>query len=89
MVFLRVYIYVFPFGECHRYGLSDLDIRLYRMDEERCALHNEPGSTCGRKINFAPILPLSLAEDRKRPRIRKYQDDTYGVGDGRYTAILE
>jgi hypothetical protein len=49
------------------YLLSDLGIRLYRMNEERVALHKEPRRTCSGKIHYSPPPPppLSLAEDRE------------------------
>jgi len=35
--------------------------RLYEAKLGRCALHKAPERCCGRKINFSPLLPHSLA----------------------------
>jgi hypothetical protein len=71
MLFVWVYVCVFPFGLCYSYVLSfgvmlhlrsfELGLRLYGMEEERQTSHKGQGKSCGWKIGFSPPLPFSLA----------------------------
>jgi len=51
MVFL--WVYVFPLGICYSYVLSGLGIRLFGVEEKRCALHKGPWRYRGRKRCFS------------------------------------